>query len=166
MSRGLNDELLQAFMLEDDSKTSTAVSLENNSTLTLHEIDEGDAEEDVSQYGEDTGMLLESIEFEEIKKPKDGGSVFESSLLMANSIIGAGIIGLPFSFREAGIWTGLILLLSLTVVVDWTIRLLVLNSKLSGRNSYQDMMYYCFGKSGLIAISVFQFAFAFGGENI
>jgi len=58
----------------------------------------------------------------------------------------------------------MILLIVLTALVDWTIRLLVINAKLSGRNSYQDVMYFCFGKSGLIAISVFQFAFAFGGK--
>lgn len=38
--------------------------------------------------------------------------------------------------------------------VDWTIRLIVINSKLSGANSFQATTEYCFGKSGLIAISV------------
>ncbi|KAI8388526.1 uncharacterized protein BYT42DRAFT_238219 [Radiomyces spectabilis] len=33
--------------------------------------------------------------------PSDGGTIFASFLNMANSIIGAGIIGLPFSFKEA-----------------------------------------------------------------
>ncbi|KAI9279533.1 transmembrane amino acid transporter protein-domain-containing protein [Sporodiniella umbellata] len=82
---------------------------------------------------------------------------------MANSIIGAGIIGLPFAFKEAGFWTGILLLFALTVVVDWTIRLLIHNGKLSGTTNYQDLMEFAFGKPGLIAISLFQFAFAFGG---
>jgi hypothetical protein len=38
--------------------------------------------------------------------------------------------------------------------VDWTIRLIVINSKLSGANSFQATVEACFGKSGLIAISV------------
>ena len=38
--------------------------------------------------------------------------------------------------------------------VDWTIRLIVVNSKLSGANSFQATMEHCFGKSGLVAISV------------
>ncbi|KAJ5569929.1 Amino acid transporter transmembrane [Penicillium hispanicum] len=67
---------------------------------------------------------------------------------MANSIIGAGIIGQPYALRQA---------------VDWTIRLIVINSKLSGADSFQATMQYCFGKSGLVAISVAQWAFAFGG---
>jgi sodium-coupled neutral amino acid transporter 11 len=82
---------------------------------------------------------------------------------MANSIIGAGIIGQPYALRQAGMATGILLLTALTVTVDWTIRLIVINSKLSGADSFQATMQHCFGKSGLIAISVAQWAFAFGG---
>jgi sodium-coupled neutral amino acid transporter 11 len=82
---------------------------------------------------------------------------------MANSIIGAGIIGQPYAFRQAGLLTGIILLIALTVTVDWTIRLIVINSKLSGSNSFQGTVQHCFGKTGLIAISIAQWAFAFGG---
>ena len=71
---------------------------------------------------------------------------------------GAGIIGQPYAFRQAGLLSGILLLIVLTVVVDWTIRLIVVNSKLSGANSFQATMEHCFGKSGLIAISVAQFA--------
>lgn len=82
---------------------------------------------------------------------------------MANSIIGAGIIGQPYAFRQAGLVMGVLLLISLTLMVDWTIGLIVINCKLSGTDSYQATMQHCFGKSGLIAISVAQWAFAFGG---
>jgi solute carrier family 38 (sodium-coupled neutral amino acid transporter), member 11 len=82
---------------------------------------------------------------------------------MANSIIGAGIIGQPYAFRQAGMTMGIILLVALTITVDWTIRLIVINSKLSGADSFQATMQHCFGSSGLIAISVAQWAFAFGG---
>lgn len=58
---------------------------------------------------------------------------------------------------------GIILLIVLTITVDWTIRLIIINSKLSGADSFQGTMQHCFGKSGLIAISVAQWAFAFGG---
>ncbi|CAN9261745.1 unnamed protein product [Alternaria alternata] len=82
---------------------------------------------------------------------------------MANSIIGAGIIGQPYAIRNAGLLTGTALLIGLTVVVDWTIRLIVINSKLSGTDSFQATVQHCFGKSGLIAISLAQWVFAFGG---
>lgn len=77
---------------------------------------------------------------------------------MANSIIGAGIIGQPYAIRQAGLLTGILLLIGLTITVDWTIRLIVTNSKLSGANSFQATMEHCFGKSGLVAISIAQWA--------
>ncbi|KAL8874339.1 MAG: hypothetical protein Q9174_000290 [Haloplaca sp. 1 TL-2023] len=94
--------------------------------------------------------LLESA------RPKSSlGSAFMN---MANSIIGAGIIGQPYALRQAGLTMGIVLLVALTITVDWTIRLIVVNSKLSGANSFQTTMEYCYGKSGLIAISVAQWA--------
>ncbi|KAI9483392.1 MAG: transmembrane amino acid transporter protein-domain-containing protein [Benjaminiella poitrasii] len=111
----------------------------------------------------DEESMLENEEQKQYRLPSEGGTVFSSFLNMANSIIGAGIIGLPFAFKEAGFWTGIILLIALTVIVDWTVRLLMLNGKLAGRTTYQDLMEFAFGRPGLIAISIFQFAFAFGG---
>jgi solute carrier family 38 (sodium-coupled neutral amino acid transporter), member 11 len=94
-------------------------------------------------------------------RPKSG--MRSAFMNMANSIIGAGIIGQPYAFRQAGLTMGVILLLALTVTVDWTIRLIVVNSKLSGADSFQATVQHCFGQSGLVAISVAQWAFAFGG---
>lgn len=82
---------------------------------------------------------------------------------MANSILGAGIIGLPYAISRAGFVMGIFLLVTLAGVTDWTIRLVVLNAKLSGRESYTEVMHYCFGHWGSAGVSFFQFAFAFGG---
>ncbi|KAI1388742.1 transmembrane amino acid transporter protein-domain-containing protein [Hypoxylon trugodes] len=94
-------------------------------------------------------------------RPKSG--LRSAFMNMANSIIGAGIIGQPYAFKDAGLLAGIILLIVLTIVVDWTIRLIVINSKLSGASSFQGTVEHCFGKTGLIAISIAQWAFAFGG---
>lgn len=71
--------------------------------------------------------------------------------------------GLPYAIRQAGFFTGLVLLVILCAVTDWTIRLIVVNAKLSGGHSYIDIMNHCFGPSGRAAVSFFQFSFAFGG---
>lgn len=97
----------------------------------------------------------------ERQRPKSG---LQSAFMnMANSIIGAGIIGQPYAFKQAGLLSGVVLLVGLTVVVDWTICLIVINSKLSGANSFQGTVEHCFGRSGLVAISLAQWLFAFGG---
>lgn len=113
----------------------------------------------VTVAGSDVNFNVEDLL--ETARPKSG---MQSAFMnMANSIIGAGIIGQPYAFRQAGLAMGILLLVALTVTVDWTIRLIVINSKLSGAGSFQATMEHCFGKTGLIAISVAQWVFAFGG---
>lgn len=73
------------------------------------------------------------------------------------------LLGLPYAVSQAGFFTGLILLVVLCGVTDWTIRLIVINAKMSGAHSYIDIMTHCYGSSGRAAVSFFQFAFAFGG---
>ncbi|GAB0142134.1 hypothetical protein EsHS_00002697 [Epichloe bromicola] len=107
--------------------------------------------------GDDDGDRLE----QEMRRPKSG--LKSAFMNMANSIIGAGIIGQPYAIRQAGLLAGILLLVGLTVVVDWTICLIVINSKLSGTSSFQGTVEHCFGRPGLIAISVAQWVFAFGG---
>ncbi|KAF4971016.1 hypothetical protein FZEAL_9938 [Fusarium zealandicum] len=97
----------------------------------------------------------------EMNRPKSG--LKSAFMNMANSIIGAGIIGQPYAIRQAGLVGGVALLVGLTIVVDWTICLIVINSKLSGTSHFQGTVEHCFGQPGLIAISVAQWVFAFGG---
>ncbi|KAJ3520402.1 hypothetical protein NMY22_g12774 [Coprinellus aureogranulatus] len=110
------------------------------------------------------GSASEHVDLEELaQKRTAGGGLIDSVANMANSILGAGIIGLPYAVRQAGFVTGLLLLVIICGLTDWTIRLIVRNAKLSGRSSYIDVMDHCFGPSGRAAVSLFQFAFAFGG---
>ncbi|KAI9756341.1 MAG: hypothetical protein M1815_003763 [Lichina confinis] len=78
-------------------------------------------------------------------------------------LVSSSSSGQPYAFKQAGLVTGVALLIGLTVTVDWTIRLIVVNSKLSGANSFQGTMEACFGRPGLISISIAQWVFAFGG---
>ncbi|OAA73862.1 Amino acid transporter, transmembrane [Cordyceps fumosorosea ARSEF 2679] len=98
---------------------------------------------------------------QELRRPKSG--LRSAFMNMANSIIGAGIIGQPYAIRQAGLLAGVLLLVGLTAIVDWTICLIVINSKLSGTSSFQGTVARCFGRPGLIAISLAQWVFAFGG---
>ncbi|KAJ3181600.1 hypothetical protein HDU85_003542 [Gaertneriomyces sp. JEL0708] len=93
-----------------------------------------------------------------------GSTVWDATFNFANSIIGAGIIGLPYAFLQAGFLTGLVLLFTLTFVVDWTVNLLIKDAKLAGKSSYQDMIFHCWGSKGYAAISALQVVFAYGGS--
>jgi sodium-coupled neutral amino acid transporter 11 len=82
---------------------------------------------------------------------------------MANSILGAGIIGQPFAFRNSGLAGGVLVMALLTYLIDWTLRLIVVNAAMSSTHLYQDTVHHCFGLGGkwllLFAIS----SFAYGG---
>ncbi|GAA6054147.1 hypothetical protein JCM3770_003219 [Rhodotorula araucariae] len=108
-------------------------------------------------------MAHDAEEYEPPEWLSRGGGVWAGIANMSNSILGAGIIGLPYALREAGFFSGIILLVILGIVTDWTIRLIVLNAKMSGRRTYIDILDSCFGRAGRAAASFFQFAFAFGG---
>ncbi|KAL6714924.1 hypothetical protein ACLMJK_007184 [Lecanora helva] len=105
-----------------------------------------------------TALDINVDELLETARPKSGLS--SAFMNMANSIIGAGIIGMDLRKKERS--SGLLINVGqdspLTGVVDWTIRLIVINSKISGANSFQGTVEFCFGRSGLIAISVAQWS--------
>ncbi|KAH6603934.1 transmembrane amino acid transporter family [Trichoderma cornu-damae] len=132
----------------DSHRVPLLTDLEAPSVTVAREWDAGDGDE-------------ENAAAAELRRPKSG--LKSAFMNMANSIIGAGIIGQPYAMRQAGLLAGIVLLVALTVVVDWTICLIVINSKLSGTSSFQGTVEHCFGRPGLVAISVAQWVFAFGG---
>ncbi|KAL1925820.1 uncharacterized protein VTP21DRAFT_703 [Calcarisporiella thermophila] len=140
---------------------SPAVKSQVSTPALILATEENGMQEDTS--AEEVANNVHLFDSNWVKLPKDGGTILESFFNMSNSIIGAGIIGMPFAFSEAGFFMGIILLLLVTWVGDWTVRLLVFNGKLAGATTYQALLERCFGHAGLVAISIFQFAFAFGG---
>lgn len=82
---------------------------------------------------------------------------------MANSILGAGVIGQPFAIKNCGIIGGIFVYLALVLLVDWTLRLIVINLTLSGKKTYQDTVEFAMGKWGRILVLVSNGLFALGG---
>ncbi|KAI9501742.1 hypothetical protein GGI25_004345 [Coemansia spiralis] len=106
---------------------------------------------------------MEIIEPVQVYSSKAGASMLSSLFNLTNAIIGAGVIGLPYAMRQAGLLMGLLMVVGLALLVDWTLRVLALGSKLSGRHTYQGMVEQCFGRWGLLLSSVFQGTMAGGG---
>ncbi len=69
---------------------------------------------------------------------------------------------LPFALLKAGFLPGLLLLLGLAWLVDWTVSTLILVSKLASAPTYQGLVRHCFGRVGFYLVSAFQLLFAFG----
>ncbi|ANB11701.1 Avt2p [Sugiyamaella lignohabitans] len=140
-------------------------SLSNTHSQSFDINDEDALLDDYENEGNDnTGSLGHNEFLLSLANQTDKSNLKMAFMNMANSIIGAGIIGQPYAVRQAGLLAGIFLLLSLTVVIDWTIRLMVTNAKMSGTDTFQATVKHCFGKPGLIAISLAQCLFAFGGS--
>ncbi|XP_023708896.1 putative sodium-coupled neutral amino acid transporter 11 isoform X2 [Cryptotermes secundus] len=78
-----------------------------------------------------------------------------------NSIIGSGIIGIPYALHQAGFGIGLFLLILVALATDYSLVLMIRSGHLSGAFSYQGLMEAAFGKPGFILLSLLQFIYPF-----
>lgn len=78
-----------------------------------------------------------------------------------NSIIGSGVIGIPYALQRAGFGFGLILLCLVAYITDYSIILMIRCGHISGRFSYQGIMEAAFGRPGYILLGILQFFYPF-----
>nr|XP_061799734.1 putative sodium-coupled neutral amino acid transporter 11 [Nerophis lumbriciformis] len=97
------------------------------------------------------------------QKPREEArfSMISACFNFVNSIIGSGVIGLPYALNEAGLPCGLLLLIFVAYITDYTIILLIKGGNLSGANSYQALVQNTFGFPGLLILSALQFLYPF-----
>ncbi|KAK6462619.1 transmembrane amino acid transporter protein-domain-containing protein [Scheffersomyces coipomensis] len=140
----------------------------HNGGLDGDTVNEDDFDFDIDNEDDLVDHTLESMDYQvEVpgEEPTETGtsSMRMAFLNMANSILGAGIIGQPFAFRNSGLVGGIIVMVLLTILIDWTLRLIVINSHLSQTKSYQDTVNHCYGKYGKILLLFAISSFAYGG---
>ncbi|KAL1786432.1 sodium-coupled neutral amino acid transporter 11 isoform X1 [Sigmodon hispidus] len=80
---------------------------------------------------------------------------------VVNSVIGSGIIGLPYSMKQAGFPLGILLLLWVSYITDFSLVLLIKGGSLSGTDSYQSLVNKTFGFPGFLLLSALQFMYPF-----
>jgi len=115
-------------------------------------------EVELQQVGDDGEIKLE----ESAMEVGGSSSIASASFNYINSIVGAGIIGLPFAVKEAGIGLGLILLCFCGYLTHYSTRLLVNTAKKVNVYNYEELVFTCFGKAGYNAVCFFMISFAFG----
>ncbi|CAE1313523.1 SLC38A11 [Acanthosepion pharaonis] len=84
-----------------------------------------------------------------------------TSFNMINSIIGSGVIGVPYALKRAGIGLGIVIILVAALASDYAILLLIDGGKLSGGSTYQDVVQASFGRPGFYILTLLQFLFPF-----
>ncbi|KAM6079045.1 putative sodium-coupled neutral amino acid transporter 11 isoform 2-T2 [Theristicus caerulescens] len=98
-----------------------------------------------------------------VSKPgKKGNSDLASAgFNIINSIIGSGVIGLPYSMKEAGFPLGVLLLFVVAYITDYSIILLIKGGNLSSTNTYQELVRKTYGLVGYLILSTLQFLYPF-----
>ncbi|XP_060034249.1 putative sodium-coupled neutral amino acid transporter 11 [Erinaceus europaeus] len=86
---------------------------------------------------------------------------FAAVFNVVNSIIGSGIIGLPYSMKQAGFPLGILLLFWVSYITDFSLILLIKGGTLSGTDTYQSLVNKTFGFAGFLLLSVLQFLYPF-----
>lgn len=99
-----------------------------------------------------TGFLDRSI-------PLSGMS--ETGFNYVNSIIGSGVIGIPYALHRAGFFTGLMLLIVISILTDYSLIILVKAGNIAGVSTYQDVVEAAFGRPGFYLLTVIQFIYPF-----
>lgn len=75
----------------------------------------------------------------------------------------APLAGIPYAFYEAGFGFGLLLLVLVAYVTDYSLVLMIRCGHISGRFSYQGIMEASFGRPGYILLGTLQFIYPFIG---
>ncbi|KAM8933516.1 putative sodium-coupled neutral amino acid transporter 11 [Pelodytes ibericus] len=106
---------------------------------------------------DDRKLLVEDNE----KESKVSRNVLWAGFNLINSILGTGMIGLPYSMKLAGFPLGLILLLGVAYVTDYSMILLIEVGSISGTSTYQSLVSRTFGFPGYLVLSLLQFLYPF-----
>jgi hypothetical protein len=94
--------------------------------------------------------------------PGGSSSVRGAVSNFVNSIIGAGIIGLPYAVREAGIITGIALLVAIAAMTAYSARLIIRLGVAANKIDYEALCEHAFGTKGFYTIMAAMFLFAWG----
>lgn len=85
----------------------------------------------------------------------EGASVSSAVFNVSTSMVGAGIMSVPATFKVLGVIPSFVVILVIAFFVDVTVEFLLKSTRRSGElNSYGALMAESFGKPGAIALQI------------
>mmetsp|Transcript_15111 Transcript_15111/g.32799 ORF Transcript_15111/g.32799 Transcript_15111/m.32799 type:complete len:632 (+) Transcript_15111:106-2001(+) len=159
------------FEYDDDAGAISGSNNENTSDYQQH-ISPVNSHENGSSSSRPAPLETEALsgaagaaphQLTNLSMPKKKSSILGASSNLVNSIVGAGIIGIPYALRMSGLWAGVLLLLLVAVLTDKSLRILIeqasFHPKLGHLNihTFEDLASYPFGKvgSGFVLFNMF-----------
>eukprot|EP00574_Skeletonema_japonicum_P003619 CAMPEP_0201716022 /NCGR_PEP_ID=MMETSP0593-20130828/2084_1 /ASSEMBLY_ACC=CAM_ASM_000672 /TAXON_ID=267983 /ORGANISM="Skeletonema japonicum, Strain CCMP2506" /LENGTH=624 /DNA_ID=CAMNT_0048205695 /DNA_START=83 /DNA_END=1957 /DNA_ORIENTATION=+ len=114
-----------------------------------------------------TSTTTTTTKLSALSLPKKKSSILGASSNLVNSIVGAGIIGIPYALRMSGLLAGVVLLLLVAVLTDKSLRVLIEQASFHPKlhhlpiHTFEDLASYPFGKigSGFVLFNMFIMAY-------
>lgn len=91
-------------------------------------------------------------------------SVLTASFNFINSIVGAGIIGIPYAIQRCGFVTGVLMLAFVAYLVYQSVTMLIDCGVKARKLDFEELAEYLLGRTGYYAALVFMFLFAYGAQ--
>eukprot|EP00698_Gefionella_okellyi_P013011 TRINITY_DN3534_c0_g2_i3.p1 TRINITY_DN3534_c0_g2~~TRINITY_DN3534_c0_g2_i3.p1 ORF type:complete len:401 (-),score=40.83 TRINITY_DN3534_c0_g2_i3:300-1424(-) len=130
--------------------------------IPLKELSSSDGRDD---FSDQAGLLSSKAMPVDLTATAEGAGnsgLAHTVFNFVNTIVGSGIIGLPFAMNEAGLGLGLCELVLFAILTDYSICILVRAGVESGHPEYQALCRHAFGTAGYVLGSIFMFGMAFG----
>lgn len=86
--------------------------------------------------------------------PQRQGTVLSSIFSLVSTILGGGVLSLPYAFSQSGVLLGLLMLLVVAALSDYSIFTLAACSRRGGVHTYEDVCGVAFGPRGRIVSMV------------
>lgn len=166
----VEDPHLMIMKMDSNSSSPDAGGDSNkNTTTTTIAVDHGTAQHQQQSTKTTTHKVSPPCRMvSNIDQPIHKIGIFGSSSNLINSILGAGIIGIPYAIQQSGFIVGLMLLIIVGIFTDKSLRMLVelalyhplLRDK--GVLTYEDLITIPFGRVGRTYILISMFILAYG----
>eukprot|EP00127_Corallochytrium_limacisporum_P006655 Clim_evm34s232 gene=Clim_evmTU34s232 len=88
--------------------------------------------------------------------------LFGGAYNMANSIVGAGVLSMPYLLAGSGLVLGLVIIVLVALITDYSLHLLVRTGHEHKQTTYMDLMKFAFGMHGETLGGLAQLLYAFG----
>lgn len=116
-----------------------------------------------SKQSEDGGDVDDSSG---VTDSESGGNstVLTASFNFINSIVGAGIIGIPYAVQQCGFVTGVLMLAFVAYLVYRSVTILIDCGVKANKLDFEELAEHLLGRPGYFAVLIFMFLFAYGAQ--
>jgi len=97
-----------------------------------------------------------------LKRVEGKSTIMEVTFNFVNTVVGAGIVGLPWVFTQAGFWMTLVELVLCCMLTHYSVKMLIDTGIRHNVRNYEDLCEHALGRRGKITVSLSLLAFDYG----